>query len=208
MSEYPYPFFDDKGKVICQACGKSYLVISPRHLQTHNLKYSDYTSRFPQAPLSNKEFIARGKYGKDKTILSQTEEPEVEELTTTLDEDPEVEEFEATLLKPDKPLDKIQLMKAKLFDHLRIHFSNVQQDYLIMQYNSNGSFAFEFITDYCDPVLKVVIQFPDTFWHNREAAIDPNKNHKLKQYGWKIIEIPSPAPSIQKIDRIIEQALN
>ena len=57
MSEYPYPFFDEKGKVICQVCGKAYLVISPPHLKTHNLIYSDYTTRFPDAPLSNKEFV-------------------------------------------------------------------------------------------------------------------------------------------------------
>jgi uncharacterized Zn finger protein (UPF0148 family) len=207
MGEYPYPFFDEKGKVICQVCGKSYLVISPPHLKTHNLIYSDYTKRFPQAPLSNKEFVARGKYGKlGKDLLQQSEEPAVEELTTTLEEDPEVEELEEGL-KVGKKLDKIQEMKARILDHLRIYFSNIKQDYLIMQYNNCNNFVFEFITDYCDPVLKVVIQFPETFWHNRELFVDPNKNYKLSQYGWKVIEIPSAGPTFEQIDAAIDEVL-
>ena len=40
MSEYPFPFFNEEGKVNCQICGKSYLVIVPRHLALHNIVYS------------------------------------------------------------------------------------------------------------------------------------------------------------------------
>jgi len=206
MSEYPYPFYDKKGKVICQVCGKSYLVISPPHLKTHNLVYSDYKTRFPEAPLSNKEFVARGKYGKHKGLLPQSEEPKVEDLTFVLEEDPEVEELEGLLLKPEKKLDKIQLMKARILDHLKIHFTNIRQDYLIRQNDSQGKFIFEYITDYCDPILKVAIQFPDTFWHNQEAYIDINKNYKLRQHGWKVIEIPSAGPSFGQIDKAVEKA--
>jgi uncharacterized Zn finger protein (UPF0148 family) len=32
MAELLYPLFDEKGKVVCQICGKSFLVISPTHL--------------------------------------------------------------------------------------------------------------------------------------------------------------------------------
>jgi len=38
-NELQYPEFDDKGKVICQVCGKSYQVISPRHLNLHKIQY-------------------------------------------------------------------------------------------------------------------------------------------------------------------------
>ena len=204
MSEYPYPFYDEKGKVICQVCGKSYLVISPPHLKTHNLVYSDYTKRFPLAPLSNKEFVARGKYGKSKGLLPQSEEPEVEDLTFTLEEDPKVEELEG-ILKPEKKLDPIQLMRAKIFDHLKMHFYNIRQDYLIRQNDSFDKFMFEFITDYCDPVLKVIIQFPDTFWHNEERYVDLNKNSKLRKHGWKVIEIPFNNPSYDQINKMLNK---
>ena len=121
-----------------------------------------------------------------------------------MEEDPEVEELE-NILKPEKKLDNIQAMKSRIFDHLRIYFSNVKQDYMIMQYGTDNRFKFEFITDYCDPILKVVIQFPDTFWHNREAAVDPNKYNKLRGYGWKIIKIPTNSPTFENIDKIIEE---
>jgi hypothetical protein len=71
-------------------------------------------------------------------------------------------------------------MKAKILDHLRLYFANIKKDYMISQFGSDNRLKFEFITDFCDPVLKVVIQFPDTFWHNMEAAIDLNKLSSLQ----------------------------
>lgn len=204
MSEYPYPLYDKKGKVACQICGKPFLVISPRHLQKHNVKYADYTRRFPKAPLSNEEFVARGKYGKNKDLFIHPEgeiigedvlvdEPGVEELD-------DVEEF----MKRETQLDPIAKMKAKIRDHLKLYFTNIQMDYLLSQFGPDENLKFEFITDFCDPVLKVVIQFPDTFWHNRDTNIDLNKNLKLKKYGWKVCEVPSNNPSYAQIDKALK----
>jgi len=209
MSEYPHPLYDEKEKVVCQICGKPFLVISPRHLQKHNVKYADYTRRFPNAPLSNQEFVARGKYGKNKDLFIHPEneiigddilvdegEPEVEELD-------DVEEF----MRREVQLDPITKMKAKLRDHLKLYFTNIQMDYLISQFGGiDKILKFEFITDFCDPVLKVVIQFPDTFWHNRDTTVDLNKNLKLKQYGWKVYEISSNNPSITQIDKALKDS--
>ncbi|MCF8019864.1 MAG: hypothetical protein K9L62_10735 [Vallitaleaceae bacterium] len=206
MSEYPQPLFDEKGKVVCQICGKSYLVISPKHLQKHGVVYADYTKRFPKAPLSNQEFKARGKYGKNKELFIQpenggvigedilVEEPEIEEMD-------DVEKFLNTELKSTDP---IRAMKIKLRDHLRLHFSNIQMDYLIRQFGTDKRLKFEFITDYCDPVLKVVIQFPDTFWHNHDLYIDLTKTLKLESYGWRIFKIRGNNPSLAKVDEILE----
>ena len=204
MSEYSYPSFDEKGKVICQVCGKSFLVISPRHLKKHNITYEDYTKRFPQAPLSSEEFIARGKYGKNKDLFVSNEigdEQLVEEEV-----EPDIEELEIEkLIKTNKKSTPMESMKAKIQDHLKMYFANIKMDYLIRQFGIDNRLKFEFITDYCDPVLKVVIQFPDTFWHNQEAAIDPNKNVKLEKYGWKIIEIPTTNPSFETIKQYIDE---
>lgn len=206
MSEYPYPLFDEKGKVVCQICGNSYLVISPKHLGKHGVKYADYTKRFPEAPLSNQEFKARGKYGKNKDLFIQPEskdimgedilvdEPEVEELE-------DVEKFMQTEMKATDPM---RAMKIKLRDHLRLYFSNIQMDFLIRQFGSDKRLKFEFITDFCDPVLKVVIQFPDTFWHNHDLCIDLNKTMKLEKYGWKVFKIPSNNPSLAQVDEVLK----
>jgi hypothetical protein len=203
MSEYPHPFFNEKGKVICQICGKAFLVISPMHLKKHNIVYENYTKRFPQAPLSSEEFVARGKYGKSKDFFSDAEigpEQVVDEM------EPQVEELDIEkALKKSLPSSPMEAMKARLMDHLKLYFANVKKDYLITQYGTDNRLKFEFITDFCDPVLKVVIQFPDTFWHNQEALFDANKNLKLAQYGWKVIEIPTKSPSIEIIDNYLEE---
>ena len=77
---------------------------------------------------------------------------------------------------------------------------------MISEFGLDKRLKFEFITDYCDPILKVVIQFPDTFWHNMEAGIDLNKNLKLSQCGWKVIEIPTNNPSFKLIDKYVDGA--
>ncbi len=65
MSGLSYPEFNEQGKVNCQLCGKSYLVISPTHLlHKHNVTVEQYQIRFPKLPLSSKEFRTRGKYGR------------------------------------------------------------------------------------------------------------------------------------------------
>lgn len=204
MREYPYPLFDEKGKVVCQICGKSYLVISPKHLYTHNIKYADYTKRFPEAPLSNQEFKARGKYGKNKELFRNTDNEEIKD--DIIIEDPEIEELddiEKFIEAESKATDPMRAMKIKLRDHLRLYFSNIQMDYLIRQFGSDKRLKFEFITDFCDPVLKVVIQFPDTFWHNHDLCIDLNKTMKLEKYGWKIFKIPSNNPSLSQVDKAL-----
>lgn len=202
MSEYSYPKFDKKGKVVCQICGKSFLVISPRHLDKHNIKYADYTKRYPNAPLSTQEFKARGKYGKNK--LFECEEIGAEQLVDECE--PEVEELDIEkLVKSQKAVTPMEAMKAKILDHLKMYFANIRKDYLITQMGTDNRLKFEFITDFCDPILKVVIQFPDTFWHNVEAGIDLNKNLKLSQYGWKVIEIPTVSPSFELIDQYLDE---
>lgn len=202
MSEYPHPFYNEKGKVICQICGKPFLVISPRHLQKHNIQYENYTKRFPKAPLSTEEFRARGKFGKNK--LFETDEIGPEQLVDECE--PEVEELDIEkLVKSQKPVTPMEAMKAKILDHLRLYYANIKKDFMITQYGIDNRLKFEFITDFCDPILKVVIQFPDTFWHNVEAAIDLNKNIKLEKYGWKVIEIPSNNPSFELIDEYLEE---
>lgn len=203
MSEYPYPFFDEKGKVICQICGKAYLVISPTHLKKHNILYENYTKRFPDAPLSNEEFKARGLYGKsgifDDAIGDEEyvfEEPEIEE---------EIDIEEA--LKTSVPKDPIQSAKNKVRDQLRVYYSNVRPDYLIEEYDEKSrQLLFQFITDFCDPVLRVAFFFPKCFWHNQEMAMDLQKYTKLEARGWKIIEIMSNPPDPEEIERKIEDS--
>ena len=220
MSEYDYEPFSEDGKVVCQICGKSFLVISPRHLGTHNITYSEYKLRFPDAPLSCEEFNARGKYGKEKRIfvedeLKKFDEPIVEQNEIKEDDDipehdvnPTIDEeidFEQVLetVKP-KSLDICDTSKDAVLDCLRAFFTNIKKDYMIQIFGPNNALEFEYITDFADPVLKINVEFPNAFWHNRMAYVDASRDEKLKGYGWKIIKINSRAPNPSNIIKVIQ----
>jgi uncharacterized Zn finger protein (UPF0148 family) len=209
--EYQYPLFDDEGKVVCQICGKSFLVISPRHLSKHKIQYSDYTKRYPDAPLSSDQFNVKSKYGKEKGFFVDENVDNIiaDEESIYVEEDTDFDELnlDEVIQKQLKHIqqDPMKIQKAKIFDHLRTHFINVEKDYLIREISQvSNKLLFEFITDFCDPVLRIIIQFPNTFWHNKDTIIDPLKNQKLQEQGWKILEINSRAPSTEDIDSAID----
>jgi hypothetical protein len=200
FAKLPYPETDQKGKIICQICGKSFLVIRPMHLKKHNITFEDYIKRFPNAPISNAEFNARSKHGKNKDIFVDQQD----KAPIKPDINPEIEELDIEkLMQKEIEKNPIQAMKNRIMDILRVHYSNVRQDYMIMQYGPDKRLKFEFVTDFCDPILKVVFQFPDTFWHNIDLLMDLNKKLKLESYGWKVIEIPTANPSNEMIDKYL-----
>lgn len=199
----PYPVFNEKGKIVCQICGKAFQFISPRHLVKHSVTTEQYKKRFPNIPLTTKEFNAKSRYARMNDELFEVDEKEQPSLE---EDDPVIEELDlmAELQKTVRKLDPMQSMKKRIMEHLAAYFTNIKKDYMVREYSPSGKLIFEFVTDFCDPVLRVIFQFPDTFWHNQEAAIDPNKNLKLERQGWKIIEIKSAAPSLDKIDDAIK----
>jgi len=197
-SKLPYPEFDSEGKLICQICGKSFLVLSPKHLIKHNITFEDYTKRFPNAPISSQEFNARTKFGKNKDLFVEQQKKE------SIPPEPEIEELDIEfIMKKELETNPIKVAKNRILDYLKVHFTNVKSDYLIRQFGSDNRLKFEFITDFCDPILKVVFQFPDTFWHNKDLLLDPNKKLKLESYGWKVYEIPTNNPTNEIMDKII-----
>jgi uncharacterized Zn finger protein (UPF0148 family) len=199
-----YPIFDEKGKIVCQICGKSFQFISPRHLKKHAVTTEQYKKRFPNIPLTTKQFNAKSKYARYNKDLFDVDSEKQEK---PLEDDPVIEELDLReeLEKTVRKLDPMESMKKRILDHLLIYFSNVQQDYILRQTDPQNRLLFEFVTDFCDPILRVVFQFPDTFWHNKEYALDPNKNYKLESHGWKVIEIGSTSPSLDKIDEAIRK---
>ena len=209
MSEYSYPFFNEEGKVNCQICGKPFLVIAPKHLAGHGIVYSEYKLRFPDAPLSCEEFDKQSKYGKEKKIFVQETLDEIGEEVEIL-EDPMIdEEIDLEKAFTDEICDTGDICdksKNKILDHLRVFFTNVRKDYLIQIFAPGQNLLFETISDFSDPVLKINIEFPNTFWHNKDAHFKPNRTISLQQYGWKVIEIKSNAPTYEQIKTAIESS--
>jgi len=201
-----YPAFDQKtGRVTCQICGESFQVISPTHLKKHNLSYADYIKRYPTAPLSSKEFNVKTKYGKVKELFAPKEKEVLEEVivneTPTIENEIDVEK----ILKENSFKDPIKQVKSQILDDLKSFFTNIRQDYLIEEYGKvSGRLKYQFITDFTDPILKVIVQFPNTFWHNRESNTDPLKNEKLEADGWKVLTVKGRAPSRRDIQKVVD----
>ena len=202
----PYPPFDEEtGRIHCQICGNKYLVISPKHLQKHNITHPDYTKRYPNAPLSSKEFNAKSKYGRVKDLFAPVESDELEEII--VEEEPNIEDeidVEKILMEKSQK-DPVKASKAQVLDTLKSYFTNVRQDYMIEEYGPmSGRLKYQYITDFTDPVLRIVIQFPNTFWHNNDVHIDPQKNYKLSEDGWKVLIVKGRAPTRKDIQKVVE----
>jgi len=215
--DYPYPLMDENGKLLCQICGKSYLIISPKHLKSHGIRYSEYKLRFPNAPFSTSEFAAQSRYGKFKDIFSDDDEMIIEDEIGNIGkefdgmEDPEIhEELEIDITKLSQTIrkykDPMEERKSKILDYLRSFFSNIQQDYVVQLIDGGGMLKSEFITDFADSVLKIDIEFVNVFWHNK-GMIDMNRDNKMKEYGWRIINIRGNNPTHKNISKAISEQL-
>ena len=208
MSEYNYDFFNEEGKVICQICGKPFFVVSPRHIHLHNISYSEYKLRFPDAPLSCKAFAAKGKYGKEKNIFIRNALEKIEnnnipphDVNPVIDEEINFD----NLIKETSSCDICSISKDKILDFLKLFFTNVKKDYLIQEFSSDR-LLYESISDFADPILKINIEFPNCFWHNEMAYKDLNRDQNLKEFGWKIIKIYSETPNLKDIEKAIKQS--
>lgn len=207
MNEYKYELFKN-GKVLCQLCGKEYKIISPTHLKKdHNITFGEYKLRFPKAPVSGVGFKSLSVLGKEKNIFV---EKEFEKF-----DNPEIEEYDEPIIDEEinlsMVLDNLKSTstdicvssKELILDYLKSYFTHIKKDYMIQVNSIDERLLFEFITDFADPELKIDIEFPNTFWHNRMSYIDPNRDLKLKEHGWKIIEIKSNNPKLENIIKSI-----
>lgn len=206
---FNYPSFNEKGKVICQVCGKAFMILTPSHLKTHDLKYSEYSKQFPGAPITNEEFKALSKYSKpkyskeDHAILGK--EKVVDDDVPVIDD-----EFELPEKKVKKEFaNPIEAKKYKYFTILAEFLPDLKQDFLIQIFNMQKTLVFQTISDYSDPVMKVNVEFPGTFWHNMDAVDQGRtRNQKLAEHGWRVIELKGPAPSKKDIENAIRKNLN
>jgi hypothetical protein len=219
MTEYKYPEYNEQGKIICQLCGKPFSMVTPSHLQRkHNATIDEYRNKFPDIALTSKQFNTSRKYetsdmfSPKKSAIEtpiDIDEPAIETPINIEepDADPIFEDLEKqTPVNPkiEKP-DNISLNRLRILNDIQKYYKHTQQNYLIQNVSKNGRLEYEFITDYADPVLKVIVNFPKTFWHNNDSYQDPNKNIKLMQDGWKIIEIHSNAASTKDIDKAMKK---
>ena len=204
-----YPAFNQKGKVICQECGKEFMILTPSHLKTHDLKYGEYKDKYPDAPLTNEEFKALSMYSKpskysDEDVAILGKETVIDENIPVIDDEFELPKVQVA----QKFSTPMEAKKYEIFQFLINHFPDIKMDYKIEIRDLENNVLFGTISDYSDPFLKVNIEFPDTFWHNMdECGDDLNRTRKLEEHGWKVISIKSPSPDIKKIEKAIRKNL-
>jgi len=102
-----------------------------------------------------------------------------------------------------KSQDICNTSKDKILVYLKLFFKNIVKDYMIQEFSLSGHLSYEVITDFADPVLKLNIEFPNTFWHNAIFINNRLRNIRLEEYGWKVIEIKKISPSFKEIENIL-----
>ena len=214
MSEHSYPEVNDEGKVICQICGRPFLVISVTHLKKHGITLDQYRTRYPNMPISSKTFKSRGKFGRMGLFKKESKK----ELEDVIEDDglpekkvehvavPTVENIDdfSKSFKVESPNDPITKKKQEIIEYLRGIFPNVQENYFIQKVSLSGHLEYEFITDFADPLLKVDFEFPNTFWHNKNRYVNVNRNKILRSDGWKVVEIQSNYPSLKMLEEAVK----
>jgi hypothetical protein len=212
MSENPkewnYPGFSEKGKVICQVCGKAYMILTPSHLKTHNLKYSEYKNKFPGAPITTEEFKAISKYSKPSKYTEEDHKLLGEERI--IDDIPVIDdEFEMPKIETTKKFSNpIEAKKYGILTFLAEFLPSVKQDHMIVVTTVQNVAIFQTISDFADPVLKIDIEFPDTFWHNQDMiSNDPSRNGKLIENGWRVVTVRGNAPTNKDIEKALRAVI-
>jgi len=203
-----YPEYDRKGRVHCQECGKPFMLLTPSHLKTHDLRYGEYKDKYPGAPISTDEFRALSKYSKPNKYTE--EDIKILGSEVIIDEDIPVidDEFEIPKEQSAKHFaNPMDAKKHEIFSFLNNYLPDLKMDYQIEIFDGQGTLIFSAISDYADPFMMINVQFPNTFWHNMDYSEDPNRDRKLGDNGWKTININSNSPSIADIEKELRKYL-
>jgi hypothetical protein len=89
--------------------------------------------------------------------------------------------------------------KAELITYLMNIFSDIQNNFFIEKVTLGGFLVYRYVTDICNPTLKIDFEFPNAFWHNEDVPRIV-KDPILKRDGWKIINVLSSKPCIEDLE--------
>jgi hypothetical protein len=187
-------------KVKCLLCGKEFEnSITGSHLsRIHQTNLKDYMKEFPSAKVSTDEFEQKMKnvYATRNLKVKKIDEPKPEVV-----EKVPVKEVKKTItyhgdIHPDK---------ARIVSYLSTHFGIglVKNNYYVEPKGLDSEIPFSLVTDVSIPVIKVDLEFLDVIWHNHDRPKEV-RDHMLKQFGWKIIDIRG-VPSNSELKQILEE---
>lgn len=202
-------YFTSQGQVICQVCKKGFQVIGATHLAKHNMTMETYKEKFPEVPLSAKSFSARAKFRDLEGFAGQNEDT-FQETVSNLPDSKEIrqkaKELEQVEVKEEKPKNLPPILKSKvdIIDFLKNMYSSVTENYFIEKRNLSGLLEYSYITDIVDLNSKTNFEFPQAFWHNRDARQDRLRDEKLKTDGWTVIRINEHYPTTDDLKKSMD----
>lgn len=202
----------DDGKVACEICGERFKIITTVHLKKHKISLQEYKEKYPNAKLTGAKYsMSMKQKGNDifkrkmeVDTISDMKEPVIEESVSD-DITPEIEEIAITDLDMEPvPEDKIGQQIGTVLNIIKTYFPKTEKNYFIRKINLNNQLAYEFITDYADPMAKIIFDFPNTFWHNNHHT-NIFRNRRIKEDGWKVFTFNSKNPDFEKLKSELEK---
>jgi hypothetical protein len=206
---YKYPL-QNGGKVICQECGKSFGRIVPSHLAIHGMTYSEYFFKYPDSPKNPEAYVSATSKFNDSVLFKDTQ-------GNARDRGDEPQDFDMSKVKKieEEVIEKsvinfkgVNKHKVEILRFLHKQFNNLENNYVISKKDIQDRIVYEYITDMADPVSKIIFDFPNTFWHNIDSYIDPNKNYKLEKDNWEIITFNKRPISINDIKKHFDGSIS
>lgn len=192
------------GYVKCQLCGKSFGMITPQHLKRfHGITVEQYREKYPNQEMWGAAFRSSYKYSGTELFKNPDLDkiPKVEEIR--IPQDLEAFNRKETPRKEDpKPM---PLGKPQIFDELKKHFGYVETNHFIEKVDAGGHLVYRVITDFYVPASRLIIDFPNSYWHNYEPSSESLKKLMIPNDGYKIIRILSRNPTASDVEEEISK---
>ena len=189
------------GHATCMLCGKQFGLITPQHLKRfHQVTMEQYKMKFPDQPLWGKAFTSSAKYAGTDLFKNSPVEidkiPKVGEIRIPKDlEDYKKKENIEEAKKQNMPRGK-----GGIYDTLRKYFGYIETNYFIEKIDLSGHLAYRVITDFCVPSSKIIIDFPNSYWHNYEPSSEVLKRDLIPSEGYRVIRILSKNPTSSEVE--------
>ena len=189
------------GHVTCMLCGKQFGMITSQHLKKfHNVTIEQYRLKYPDQELRGKAFTTGFKYKESDLFKNPPAEidriPKVTEIRIPRD----LENYEK---RNDEIVEKTKNMpmgKSEVYEALCKFFGYVETNYFIEKMDITGHLSYRVITDFYVPTNKIIIEFPNSYWHNYEPSSEVLKREVILNDGYKIVRILSKNPKGSEIE--------
>jgi len=198
---------DTREYVVCRLCGKNFKMITATHLKKdHDTTIEEYKKEFPEAQIICGARIEQmGEMVKNRK--PRAPKPVIEEIEKETFSEQTVEEL--IEIKNHQVINKPKIInnnetEIAVNKYIKMVYPTAIEDYVVTIKNSNGEILYEFVTDIAVPEIKLIFDFPNSFFHNGYAHVDLVRNTTLKLYDWEFITLKQKMPKPTDVESAIQ----